>query len=66
MHKGKGKIMIDSRGQKGHDEATDRLLTNITFKCAECDAIMKREIRSKGLVFTCSGSRCYRELVLDR
>jgi len=58
--------MIDSRGEKGYQEASDRICRNITFKCAECDAIMTREIRTKGLVFRCSGDRCYREIILDR
>ena len=66
MHKTKGPIMIDSRGQKGYDEAADRICHNVTFKCVECDCIMSREIRTKGLVFTCSNSICGRELILDR
>jgi len=66
MYQKEEPIMIDSRGQKGYDEAADRICRNVTFKCAECDAIMAREIRSKGLVFTCTGDRCFREIVLDR
>lgn len=66
MHQKRRPIMIDSRGQKGYDEASDRICRNVTFKCAECDCIMAREIRTKGLVFTCSNSICGRELVLDR
>ena len=58
--------MIDSRGQKGYDEASDRILENITFKCAECDAIMARIILTNHLVFNCTGDRCYREIILDR
>ena len=58
--------MIDSRGQKGYDDASDRIISMVTLKCVECDAIMEREIMSKGLVFTCTGSRCWREVILDR
>ncbi len=58
--------MIDSRGQRGYDEASNRICRNITFRCSECNCYMSREIRSKGLVFTCSNDICGRELILDR